>query len=277
MRKIIGQIYSEDDYTVFKRLAENRDVTPSRVNKLIASISERYVLNPIVVNENMEVIDGQGRFDARRTLRLPIHYIVAEGADINDCQRMNKYNSIWTALDYAISHAKGGKEAYIVLLKTCKESGFPISRVLRLANHGTRKSKYSTKMSAFEAGNLVFDENDMKMVMVIKQRGDELLKALQFTKKPNDAFHTGFKIAFETEGYDHATMLNNAAVLRDSYQQMSSLSGQLMEFERIYNYRKGKDKRLYFSDYLRDKGSNVRDYSKTSSPYDDVDISTLST
>ena len=50
---------------------------------------------------------------------------------------------------------------------------------------------------------------------------------------------------------------------------------QLVEFERIYNYRSKKGGRLYFSDYMRNRGENVRDYSKTYSPYNDTDVSTL--
>lgn len=273
--ELISQIFREHDYEKFKRLPDNRDVKLSRVNKLIASISERYVLNPICVNEKMEVIDGQGRFDALKSLGMPIDYYIAYGADSDDCKRMNKYNTVWTILDFATSHARSGKEPYQILLKTCKDSGFPISRVLRLSNHGTNPGHDNTKMNLFEAGKLKFDDRDRKKVMVIREKSSELLEALQFPKRTNDAFYVGFKIAFETEGYDHQTMIKNAAVLRDTYQQMSSLSGQLVEFERIYNYRKGTEKRLYFSDYLRNKGWKVRDYSKTYSPYDDADVSTL--
>ena len=64
--KIIGQVFEETNYDAFAKLPDNRDLSPGRLNKLIASISERYILNPIIVNEKMEIIDGQGRLNALR-------------------------------------------------------------------------------------------------------------------------------------------------------------------------------------------------------------------
>ena len=93
MAKVIGQIFEEENYDIFVKLDDNRDVLSGRLNKLIASISERYVLNPIIVNEKFEIIDGQGRYEALKKLNRPIHYIIAPGAASDDCRRMNKYNT----------------------------------------------------------------------------------------------------------------------------------------------------------------------------------------
>lgn len=275
--RVIGQIYEEDNYDAFVRLADNRDVLGARINKLIASISEHYILNPIIVNEKMEIIDGQGRYEACKALGKPIHYIIAAGANSADCRRMNKYNTKWTSLDFAKSYAKSGVSAYIFLLKTCMDTGLPLFRVLRLANHGTngKGSGQETAMSAFEKGNLSFDENDVVKVRNIKGVADDVLDALQFSGRTNDAFYTGIKIASETNGYDHSRMIANCRKQRATYVQMSSLSDQLKELERIYNYKARQGSKLYFSDYMRNKGANIRDYSKTYSPYRDTDASTL--
>lgn len=276
MKKIIANVYEETDYSVFKRLDDNRDVFSKRVEKLIASISERYILNPIIVNEKMEIVDGQGRFEARKSMHLPIHYIVVPGATSADCRRMNKYNTRWTQLDYAKSYAKGGNENYVRLLEACKETGLPLSRILRLTNHGNRSSHPENMgMSLFEAGRLIFTNNDKETVGRIKVMADEIIDALQFTFRPNDAFYTGVKICAETERYDHSRMLRRCREERTSYSQMANLGAQLKEFERIYNKGFSSKGKVYFSDYMRTRGSNTRDYSKGYTPYADVDISTL--
>ena len=275
MSVVIGEIYSESDYSKFKRLSDNRDVLSRRLTKLIASISEKYILNPIVVNENMEIIDGQGRFEALKALGLPIIYVIAKNADSNDCRRMNKYNTTWSTLDFARSYAKAQKKSYQLLLVACKETGLSITRVLRITNHGSRHSLHGDNMSSFEKGDLQFSEKDVETAKTISTCANEIQQALMFTGRTNDAFYNAVEVAYNTEGYDHQRMLKNCTSCRASYAQMSRLSDQLKEFERIYNYRSKASGKIYFSDYMRNRGSSVRDYTTTYSPYNDADISSL--
>ncbi len=273
MKRIIGNIYEEDDYSVFKRLPDNRDVLSKRLNKLIASMTEKYICNPIIVNEKMEVIDGQGRFEARKKMGVPIHYIIAEGADINDCRRMNKYNTQWSKLDFAKSYASKGIADYVLLLRTCKQTSLGIKTVLRLSNRGNVSD--TNRMSAFERGDLIFTEKDSETVVRVAELAGGIREALTFTDRLNDVFRIGVKIISESEGYDHERMLRNCKALRGSFNQMAATESQLKEFERIYNYRARAKDKLYFSDYMRNKGSAIRDYSKSYSEYNDKDVSTL--
>lgn len=274
MKRIIGNIYEEDNYDVFRRLPDNRDVLTDRVNKLVASISEKYICNPIIVNEKMEVVDGQGRFEARKELGLPIHYIIAEGANSDDCRRMNKYNTKWSILDFAKSYSKQGKPSYINLLEACEKTKLPVGIVLRLANHAKADKGRSVIMTNFEKGKLDFSKTDIGVVARVTEMASEIVDALQYEGRINDAFRIGVKIMVETKGYDHARMLRNCIASRSSYAQMSRICDQLVEFERIYNKR--CKRKLFFSDALRNFGSNVRDYDTCSRhQYDGTDVSTL--
>lgn len=268
--RIIANVYEETDYSVFKRLPDNRDVTESRVGKLMASIRERYILNPIIVNEKFEVIDGQGRFEARKALGLPIHYIMVRGATSDDCKRMNKYNSIWSLSDYATSYSKSGLLAYTRLLNVCKSTKAPITRIMRLANKGAKK----TYNENYFSGKLDFKDSDAVTVKYILKIADEIHEALLSTNRRNDAFFIAVKVMCETPGYNHEQMIKNCKICRANYMQASCLENQLKEFERIYNHRR-KTGKLFFSDYMRNKGYSVRDYEKSFTPIDAVDISTL--
>lgn len=268
--RIIANVYEETDYSVFKRLPDNRDVTEGRVGKLIASIKERYILNPIIVNEKFEVIDGQGRFEARKTLGLPIHYILVRGATSEDCKRMNRYNSVWTLLDYAVSFSRSGVEQYTRLLNLVRETKAPISRVLRLSNK-TAKRKNN---ELFFNGKLKFSESDAATVERVLRIADEIDEALLSPNKRNEAFFTAVKIACEIPGYNHEQMIKNCKACRASYAQASNLENQLKEFERIYNHRR-KTGKLFFSDYMRNRGYNVRTYENVKTPAKYEDISSL--
>ena len=77
MYKKVGTVYSTTDYDSFAKLEGNRDVLQSRKNIIKESIEERgWIRNPVVVNEKMQIIDGQGRFEALKELGMPIEYVI---------------------------------------------------------------------------------------------------------------------------------------------------------------------------------------------------------
>lgn len=273
--KEIAKIYEEKDYSKFKRLDCNRNVLAKRRDKIMASISEKYILCPIIVNEKYEVIDGQGRFEACKCLGRPIHFFIVPGLTSKDCIRLNKYNESWKAKDFADSYAKGGKTAYKLLLDCCKKTKLTIQIVMRLSNHGKHTRGRDGEMSPFEKGELNFSEKDYLDVISINEKSNDIIEALQCSSRVSAAFRTSVKIMVETEGYEHDKMLRNCEKMRATYAQASGLEGQLKEFERIYN--RGAKNKLYFSDYMRNKGRNVRDYENYAyfKKYGEEDASTL--
>lgn len=103
------------DYSIFKRLEGNREVLKKRVNKIIASIQNvGYVVSPLIVNEKMEVIDGQGRLEALKELDLPVDYIVQPGIGIDECISMNINQGNWSIDDYIDSYCERGNPSYIM-------------------------------------------------------------------------------------------------------------------------------------------------------------------
>ena len=73
----IPTIHKTNDYEIFKKVACNRDKNPkhlSNIKKLILKDNLLH-LHPILVNEKMEVIDGQHRLEVAKELGLDIYYI----------------------------------------------------------------------------------------------------------------------------------------------------------------------------------------------------------
>lgn len=107
------KIYVTDDYSIFKCLEGNRALTNDRINKISESINKvGYILSPILVNEDYEVIDGQGRLGALERLKMPVYYMVQKNIGIKECQSMNIHQSNWTLYDYIQSYAMLGNEEY---------------------------------------------------------------------------------------------------------------------------------------------------------------------
>lgn len=113
---IVPQIEVTKDYSAFSFLEANRDVGHKR--KIIKSIQKiGLVPAPIICNEKMQVIDGQGRFSACEELGLPVYYIIVPGLGIDHCVSMNVGQTNWKVIDYIKSYAAQGNQNYSRLLR----------------------------------------------------------------------------------------------------------------------------------------------------------------
>lgn len=143
------------NYSMFKTLTGNRDVTPSRVKKIKDSIeSHGYFTNPIIVNEKYEVVDGQGRLEALRQLEMPVEYLVVPGLKIQQGRIYNSVGETWDIKDFIKSYASTGIESYQFLLELINQYKVHHLIVLRAINRsqsiGPSLRDGSFKMTAGE-------------------------------------------------------------------------------------------------------------------------------
>lgn len=111
--KVIGRVFCTDDLEQFKVLGGNRMVKESHKQEIIRSLSSHgYIMNPIIVNDKMEVIDGQTRLAACKELHISVYYIVSPGIGIDECVVLNSSAKVWTLHDYVSSYAEQGNENY---------------------------------------------------------------------------------------------------------------------------------------------------------------------
>lgn len=122
MDKVIGQIHETTEYDRFKFMKENRSVDKTREKKIEKSIDANgWIMNPILVNENMEIIDGQGRFTVLRNKGLPVQYIIGNNMGPKECIVLNTSNSTWSLSDYIESYMEQGYKGYGYLWHLCNE------------------------------------------------------------------------------------------------------------------------------------------------------------
>ena len=114
-KKDKNKIHITTDYNLFTYLIGNRDIVDKHVKDLSSQIDERDLNIPIIVNEKMEVCDGQHRLEAYKILGLPVHYIIKEGLTLQDIRKLNSVNRKWTMHEYMMSHFKLDAEHYITL------------------------------------------------------------------------------------------------------------------------------------------------------------------
>ena len=111
----IPQIQVTKDYSKFKLMAGNRAVDYNQVKRLKREMERNphlFAGNPILINENDFIIDGQHRRQAAQELGRPIYYIVVKGIMLDETRALNVTQKHWTLMDFARSYAEGGTEDY---------------------------------------------------------------------------------------------------------------------------------------------------------------------
>lgn len=111
----IAVTYKTSDYSQFKTLDGNRNIDDKQVTRLCKSIEKKDLLhqNPILVNEKMEIIDGQHRLLAAQAIGRPIYYRIEKESNLEDTILLNANNRKWITDDYLSSFVKLGKKEYI--------------------------------------------------------------------------------------------------------------------------------------------------------------------
>lgn len=233
------------DYSIFKTMEGNRSVPETRVKKLMDSIQEiGWVSQPILVNENMEVGDGQGRLEALKRLGLPVEYRIIKGLNIRQCRVLNSANTSWDSREFIKSYADAGNEHYKRLWQLMTMYGVDARTVMRL-------------------GNIYFDIGQLK-------RGEFVFERLAFGKAckrlpiycgymgalKRFGGHGGAKkvaVYFLIEGsYPHDNIVNMLTTCDISEISTVSTERLLQTIEETYNKYKRDDNRIYpLEDYRR--------------------------
>ena len=143
------------DYDIFVFRDDNRDkIDQSHVLKLRNSIlsCNMLELKPILVNSNMEIIDGQHRLLAAKSLGVEVYYQIEDDLDSREIILLNLSKS-WGAMDYLNYWVKNGNVEYIKLLNFMKAYDLSLRIALNIC---IGESKNGYKM--FKDGEFKFTD-----------------------------------------------------------------------------------------------------------------------
>jgi hypothetical protein len=136
------QILSTTKYDSFKYIVSNREVSLPHVNKLVKAIAKNNMLhlNPVIVNPDMEVIDGQHRIAAAERLGVEVFYQVDSKVSKKDLSDLNSIKKNWTVLDYINFWSVEKAAGYDVLSRylSAYPSMPPSTALMLLSTDGTR-------------------------------------------------------------------------------------------------------------------------------------------
>lgn len=164
------------DYDIFTFREDNREkIDQAHVKRLAESIESRNLLElrPIIVNDKMEVIDGQHRLLAAKFLACEIYYQQEKKLDAADIIRMN-ITKPWTIDDYLNFHCQHQNDEYLKLKGFMQKHTLTLKVALNIAM-GQAKSGYHD----FKLGNFKFDEENLDIEL------DVCWDSINYIKKMN--------------------------------------------------------------------------------------------
>lgn len=246
--KVVNQVVQTNNHSKFKRILGNRGVNKLHVKRLKESFRQGYLMSPIIVNENLEIIDGQHRFTAAKELGIPVYYIVAEGYGLDEVKKLNKNTSNWGKKEHLHAYVELGYPAYIqfqnfmddypdfsiasceVLLTNKARSSHSMSHP-SLITKTNKKGAYTKRY--FQDGELHIDdyglacENAEKLLM-IKPYYDGYSRVV---------FVRAMVGIFKLNHYSHDQLISRLESNPGSLQHCSNVSQYKLNIEEIYNFR----------------------------------------
>lgn len=260
--EVVGQVFSSRDYDSFLKLDGNRSVLEPRKNSIKESIIEHgWIRNPIVVNEKMEIIDGQGRFEALQELGMPIQYVISEGATIDDCIALNLKQKNWQTLDYIKCYADIGKASYRVLYNLIREyqgkGHMSFENIVIFASKHNNAGNASGTRGTVKNGTyeLIGTEQTVKKLLDFAA---DACSAIGVQRGRLRTWAPAIKFVYFCNEIDNNLFLEKLNKYSESISVAVSLEQALSCFERIYNYNMRSGNRVYFRQaydmYIRNRG-----------------------
>jgi hypothetical protein len=150
----MARIQSTTDYGMFNSLVANRALNPIHLINIVRSLKVKNLLhlNPIIVNERNEVIDGQHRLAAAAQLHIPIYYMKDKNITIADVRLLNTNVKGWGMTDFLQTFIAEGHEDYKYLVNFQKKHSLSISTAVAILSLNINSSYFRAPYKLFRNG-----------------------------------------------------------------------------------------------------------------------------
>jgi hypothetical protein len=247
--KVVNQVNQTNDYTKFKTLKGNRNVNKLHIKRLQKSFKQSYLLSPIIINQNYEIIDGQHRFEAAKAENLPINFILCNDYGLTEVQLLNTNMKNWKKEDYLNAYCDLGYKNYLIFrnfMRKYPDFGIAACEVLLTGtlNPGHKStSKKEFRSETNKSGSYAiryFQEGDLE-IPDYEQSVDSAERILMI--KP---YYDGFARptfvraicgVFRVSEYEHAKLIDRLKSNPNSIEHCSNVTQYKLLIEDVYNFR----------------------------------------
>lgn len=227
------QILETKNYKMFSMAASNRPVKKSHVELLKKAIRKKNLLhlNPIIIDNNGNVIDGQHRLRAAMELKIAIHYMIDEAVSEDDIGALNSNKSNWKPADYISYFASKGKAHYKTLQQfLISYPKLSVSTALALLCQ-KGKEAFNTSTALREGSYVVNSLDEAVEIMVMVDDFKE------FESNHEKAFITALQRCKDSGEYDHYRMMEKMMMCPGKLQRRANADQYVQLLEEIFNFK----------------------------------------
>jgi hypothetical protein len=246
--KVVNQVYETNDYSMFKTLKGNRNVNKLHIRRLRESFKALYLLSPIIVNQDFEIIDGQHRFEAAKEINKNVYFIICNDYGLREVQILNTNMKNWQKKDYLNAFCDAGYSDYLQLRNFMRRfSEFPIDACISLLTNASRAERRSScpelKSETNKGGDYAlryFEEGKFKVIDY--DNGVDLAEKIRMVKPFYQGYNRKIFISamitlFKNENYNHSQFISKLKINSTMMQDCSNVTQYKLLIEDIYNYR----------------------------------------
>lgn len=238
------KIQQTENYSLLKRITGNRTINKAQVSKLVDSLGRNPELAsaiPIIVNDKMEIIDGQHRFEALKKLGLPVTYMISEGLGLRAVQILNSATKVWIPIDYAKSYSEVGLVDYDIYLEFKKKyhlsHNILLSYLSQTPESDNMRGKGNT-LYTFREGRFKVGDID-----IARKLCETLIDALRFYNRGDTkVFAKAWKVCVLNPKYDHQRMMGKIAENPTLFRDSPYAEDYMRQLEKIYNFHMGTNR-----------------------------------
>ncbi len=239
------QIYFSKDYKQFKFIKGNRHINEAKVKKIIRDIDNgldmlRYC--PIVVNNKMEIIDGQHRYTVCKILKCPVHYVIAGEAELHEIAKINSRTERWKPIDFVRCYMETGNTQYEILMRFMLDYQLPASSAMMILSAGIHNTEIQSQrlQREFEEGRFVVTAlEEAETIMQWACQFDE------FEGRTSRTFLKAISIILRHEKCDMEDLLHRYRQNPSALSTEGSHKKYLTALEDIYNRSRQKRQTIY--------------------------------
>jgi len=231
--KIVYKTYELDN---FKQLHGNRQVNFAHVKRLVDSVKENgFLLHPIIVNKNHEVIDGQHRLEAAKQMKTYVWVLVDPELGLKEAVVFNANTSDWGLKDYCKSYCDLGNKDYQDLMVFYERN-----KDFTMAQCAEHTAITGGKLQDFKLGNYTYNSyNNADFIFEAMRRIYDVCPSSK-----SNAYVRSISTCINNKQFDLNQFVKKFLQYPEQYRKSSHISVIIANIEHIYNFRNSGKTRI---------------------------------